>query len=925
MEWSEAARSVWGKLDPASDSWMTLVGHLEDAAAVAGYLWDGFLPPVTRRLICEGLCISDDQGRRLVSWLASVHDIGKATPAFAAKARPLLPQVLDRMRRYGLDARPTPEDRQVPHATAGQVLLDGWLAARYPGSTKRNRDTLTCVIGCHHGTTPSSVALLAARDHPIQLGGGCWDDVRDEILEKMTERVGADVHLATWLSRRTPVSVQVLLTGVVIMADWIASNTDYFPYADGGFADRLSAALAALDLPGPWQPDSDGKSADELLASRFPTLDGFRARPLQESLLSSVREVREPGLFIVEGPMGVGKTEAALLAAEVLAERFGAGGVFVGLPTMATADPMFERVRSWLDSTRVECDVSIALAHGKAALNDSYAGLLHRQWTGTLYGESESSDAGGEVVVNEWLRGRKRNGLASFVVGTIDQSLFAALKAKHVVLRHLGLVGKVVIIDEVHAADDYMRQYLKRLLSWLGAYRTPVILMSATLPPEQRDEFLRAYADGRGHAQVPESSRSDEYPRISIYDGALKQVAVPWDSGYGDVALARLADDSVELVSLLGERLADGGCAAVICNTVARAQETFAVLRDTFGTDVRLVHSRFIAPDRARREAQLVRELGPSGRRPHRLIVVGTQVLEQSLDIDFDLMITDLAPMDLMLQRAGRLHRHARNNRPSGVAQPVLWVRGVVDWQAEPPQSVRGSRAVYGSHRLLRAAAILKGVESIRFPADIPRLVRHAYDPATQPPDGWEEAWRSAEDQEFTQRQRAIARAHTYLMDPPTKPSTMGGLIDVQASDPDKAEEQGKSQVRDSDEGLEVIALWRGSDGLLRLPDGANHNAGAVVPEAVQWGTAADEKLARAMATCTLRLPTSLCYPGVIDAVIADLERMADYSGWQRSRWIAGQLVLTFDDSGVSCLAGRVLAYDSEQGLRVSTPEEPRQ
>ncbi|MFT3859875.1 CRISPR-associated helicase Cas3' [Micropruina sp.] len=922
MEWSCLARSVWGKLDPASDGWMPLVRHLEDAAAVADYLWESFLSPATRGFICESLGLTDDQGRRLVCWLAGIHDIGKATPAFAAKALPILPQVLDRMRDHGLDARPTPEDRQVPHATAGQLLLDDWLAGRYPSSAKRVRSTLTCVVGCHHGATPSALVLQAARNHPLQLGDGRWHEVRVEILDKMTEHVGAGDHLEEWLNRRVSVPVQVLLTGIVIMADWIASNTDYFPYVDDLSGDRLGSALDVLDLPEPWLPIAGAADADQLLVQRFPALEGCRARPLQESLLAQARNAREPGLFIVEGPMGVGKTEAALLAAEVLAERFGLGGVFVGLPTMATADPMFDRVQRWLRTTVTDRDVSITLAHGKAALNDNYAGLLRRNWSGRLYSDSDSGDPVGEVVVNEWLRGRKRNGLASFVIGTIDQSLFAALKAKHIVLRHLGLVGKVVIIDEVHAADDYMREYLKRLLCWLGAYRTPVILMSATLPPGQRDEFLRAYAEGSGSMQSIATSRSDDYPRISMYDHQLAEIAVASDARVLDVSLGRLSDDLDNLVTLLRAALVDGGCAAVICNTVTRAQETFAALRDEFGSHVRLVHSRFIAPDRARREARLVQELGPTGNRPDRLIVVGTQVLEQSLDVDFDLMVTDLAPADLMLQRAGRLHRHARKDRPEGVAHPKLWIRGVVDWQADPPQAVRGSRAVYGSQRILHAASVLKELQSIRLPDDIPRLVRLAYDPEAQPPDGWQDVWHAAEDQDFRQRQRAIARAHTYLIDSPAKPSTISGLIDVEAGDPDRAEEQGKSQVRDSDEGLEVIALWRTADDLLHLPAGIARYAGAVVPEGVQWGTAADEKLARAMAACTLRLPASLCYPAVIDSVISDLECMADYSGWQQSRWIAGQLVLVFDDSGVSQVAGRVLSYDSEQGLRVSSPEE---
>ncbi|MEA5053004.1 MAG: CRISPR-associated helicase Cas3', partial [Propionicimonas sp.] len=522
---------------------------------------------------------------------------------------------------------------------------------------------------------------------------------------------------------------------------------------------------------------------------------------------------------------------------------------------------------------------SLALAHGKAALNDNYATLLHQAWKGQVF--DEDGDGGSShalVVVNQWLRGRKRAGLADFVVGTIDQSLFAALKAKHVVLRHLGLAGKVVIIDEVHAADDYMREYLKRLLGWLGAYRTPVILMSATLPPSQREEFRNAYAQGLD-GETRDLPETDDYPRISV-GNAADEIHVPSEARQVEVGIRQLADDPAALTELLDKALADGGCAAVICNTVRRAQQTFASLVDVFG-DVRLVHSRFIAPERARREADLVRALGPDGSlRPARLIVVGTQVLEQSLDVDFDLMISDLAPVDLLLQRAGRLHRHDRPDRPSPLRQPVLWLRGVQDWSAEPPAAVRGSTAVYGAQRLLAAAAVLQGLPSVRFPQDIPRLVRIAYD-APQVPAEWEAAWADAQEAETTRRRTAVARAQTYLLGAPWESGNLNGLIDVISGDPDRLEEQGKSQVRDGGEGLEVMALRRGDDNYLRLLDGAVHLPGRVVPEGLQWGTADDERLAREMAACTLRLPAAMCYPGVIEGVIRDLERLADYSGWQ--------------------------------------------
>jgi hypothetical protein len=434
---------------------------------------------------------------------------------------------------------------------------------------------------------------------------------------------------------------------------------------------------------------------------------------------------------------------------------------------------------------------------------------------------------------------------------------------------------------------------------------------------------VAAYADGNGD-EIPELAATDEYPRITVSSqGAVLPVLS--DGRELEVRIERVSDGLEVLAQRLDEALSEGGCAAVICNTVSRAQEAFAALSGVFGDDVRLVHSRFIAPDRARREADLVRLLGPDGsQRPQRLVVVGTQVLEQSLDVDFDLMVTDLAPVDLLLQRVGRLHRHDRSGRPASLSSPTLWIRGVVDWSAAPPMAVQGSRAVYRTQGLLAAAAVLRDAESIRLPEDIPRLVRVAYD-APEIPAEWDSAWQDAQKNETTERLRAVARAQTYLMGTPRESMYLNGLIDVVSGDPDRLEEQGKSQVRDGEEGLEVIALWRGSDGFLRLPDRATRFPGRTVTEGLEWGTADDERLARDMAACTLRLPTALCYPGVIERVIDDLERLADYSGWQKSRWIAGQIAVVFDVSDRCAAGGFELSYDAEQGLKFSRPEESHQ
>src|SRR5690606_31927012 len=245
------------------------------------------------------------------------------------------------------------------------------------------------------------------------------------------------------------------------------------------------------------------------------------------------RRMSSPGLMLIEAPMGEGKTEAALAVAEVFAARSGAGGVFVALPTMATGNAMFPRMLQWL---RRLPDVaggglqSVMLAHSKAALNEDF-GELVRAGRRTVAGvehdgrgdewrpRSDRRASSAELVAHQWLHGRKKAMLSSFVVGTVDQLLFMGLKSRHLALRHLALAGKVVVIDEAHAYDAYMNSYLDRVLSWLGAYRVPVVVLSATLPAARRRELAAAYAGARpDDAALAHVAQAAGYPLITTVE-----------------------------------------------------------------------------------------------------------------------------------------------------------------------------------------------------------------------------------------------------------------------------------------------------------------------------------------------------------------------------------------------------------------------
>lgn len=293
-------------------------------------------------------------------------------------------------------------------------------------------------------------------------------------------------------------------------------------------------------------------------------------------MLEAVSRTQEPGIFILEAQMGVGKTEAALGAAEILAKHGGEGGIFFGLPTQATANGIFGRLLAWAEKQPDGLEHSIKLAHGMAELNEAYLRL--QQDTVRVEEDLEADpDADPEIrmMVHQWFRGNKQGLLADFVIGTVDQLLMAALQQKHVMLRHLGLAGKVVVIDECHAYDAYMNCYLDRALTWLGRYKVPVILLSATLPAKRRVELVRAYLNGR---TAPDGlwQTCRGYPLLTWTDGEkVEQTTIPLETEPRRVETFPLTEE--QLTDTLRSALREGGCAGVIVNTVKKAQAIAAV------------------------------------------------------------------------------------------------------------------------------------------------------------------------------------------------------------------------------------------------------------------------------------------------------------------------------------------------------------
>lgn len=360
---SDAARSVWAKSadfeGSAPTAWLPLWTHLSDAGAVAFRLWEDWLPTSTRRLVSSQFGRhGEDAARSLLAFVAATHDLGKATPAFATQ----VPDLAFLMREAGLPFTTMVSDHRhgrLPHGLAGAVLLERWLTDTH-GWDRRSADVITTIVGGHHGVPPTHQMMNEARLRSEMLGEGPWKGVQDELIEHAALATGAAAHLGAWQPVDLSQPVQVVLSALVIVADWIASSSDLFPLLPVGHqppADtttRLDNAWSLLRFPSPWHAGPATGDVAELMSSRFDLPPGAEPRPVQLAAVDAARQMPLPGVMVIEAPMGEGKTEAALLAAEILAGRTGAGGVFVALPTQATTDAHV-RPRAALAGPRPRC------------------------------------------------------------------------------------------------------------------------------------------------------------------------------------------------------------------------------------------------------------------------------------------------------------------------------------------------------------------------------------------------------------------------------------------------------------------------------------------------------------------------------------------------------------------------------------------
>ncbi len=796
----------------------------------------------------------------------------------------------------------------IPHGRVSSIELAKILEMR--GVERRVAKEIARAVGGHHGVFDSASLLLQAA--PQAIGKGLWDESRTWIIDWLAKQ-----HDLSGLPTKREFAGLTLLAGLTTVSDWIASSEEHFPYRpealgppqglDSFLSESKVKAATALDRLG-WRTRL--RLREPLDFQKFFGIPN--PRPLQTECIRISDDLDLPSLVIVEAPMGEGKTEAALFVAERQKQRHDLRGSFIALPTQATSNQMFGRVVKALSHGTSEGIAHLLLLHGHASLSAEFEDLKKRGQTGFLPSSVEPdapTDAqviDAQVMAGEWFTYRKRGLLAPYGVGTVDQALMAALQSKHVFVRLLGLAGKVVVIDEVHAYDTYMSALLERLLAWLRAIGTSVVMLSATLPNSRRAALVKAFA---GEFEIP--SEIPPYPCLTVVSGG--QVRTKAFAAFAPgkrILLEPVPSEATALAVWLRDRISSGGCAAVVCNTVSRAQEIYEACRQTMPGDaddgapvVALLHSRFPFEEREEREQRTLKRFGKPGDavvRPARAVLVATQIIEQSLDIDFDLMVSELPPIDLLFQRAGRLHRHERGLRPTG-EMPTLGLIETPLTAEGAPAFPTGHTKVYEEHILLRTWLILRDCWELKIPEEIRSRVEAVYADTGEVPaePALRSLWEITLEKLQKSRNGDLRQAKLRYLPHPGKGAGIVDLTEMGRDEDDALHPFFQALTRLAERSVTVACLFGNRDELFL-------DRACTRPLSLNNVTMAG-------AAEILRRSCSITHRGVVFS----LEALPVPSAWKKNALLRNCRPLTFDADGCCPVGKRRLRLCPDIGLRV--------
>ena len=726
--------SFWGKAQPLDPDrgpqWHPLPYHCLDVAAVGEALLTQHSG--LRQSLLDLLGLPSEDFIPVLCFLLCLHDIGKFAKKFQAKAPTLY--------RNCFSDDPSRVPDRYDHGAGGLRLFDAddGLFHLPSGPSHRVWRLLVSAVVGHHGAPPQPVI----GENRVTLRpdfGKAGVEAADMFVQQTRDLLALPQALPP-LEREGVRRASFALAGLAVLADWIGSKQEWFPYCEpiqdlqAYWNHAREQAKRAVEASGVLPAESNNHLD-------YGALIGADATPTPMQDWAKCVELPDgAALFMIEDETGSGKTEAALVLAHRLMASGQADGLYVALPTMATANAMFDRLAAaYRQLFSAGAFPSIALAHGARDLHDGFrSAVLAAGRHETPYSQTgnwqEESETTASAACAAWIADdRRRAFLADAGAGTVDQALLSILPSRHQSLRLLGLMRRVLILDEVHAYDAYMQREIERLLEFQAGLGGSAILLSATLPLSVRKRLADAFSNGLGNEEVTHHSVSSDmdYPLATVCGANVRtSTKVDGQPGRARTLPGRFLRTPEEALTAVEQAARSGQAVLYIRNTVDDTLEAHAALTAR-GLAAEVFHARFALVDRLRIEKWVVAMFGKLSTSAQRAgkVLIATQVVEQSLDLDFDALITDLAPIDLMIQRAGRLWRH---HRPEREDQPELLVVGpepIADadekWFS---RAFPRAAYVYKDHaRLWLTAKALADAGSIESPGGLRALIEAVY------------------------------------------------------------------------------------------------------------------------------------------------------------------------------------------------------
>jgi len=704
----------WAKTTQDGQPGKSVVSHLNDVRAVAKLLLS------SRSKLLEKTNCTTEQ----ISSYAGLHDIGKVSPGFQAKCAEWLQQNCLNS-NYGAAY-------EKDHSLVTQFTLQKILQNK---SLKIEPSELwSAILGAHHGKLHRPGIRLRTDD-------GEWQIKRENIIYDF---LGATQLPDFPIEDNWP--FLWWLTGLISVSDWIGSAEEWFPVAQETIPDESKKnAIRALNAIGFAVPNiKQGLSFGEVF------VDSSSNKPFEQNDLQAKAEqfIREPGIYIIEAPMGMGKTEAALWCVYQLMQSEKASGFYFALPTQATSNRIHIRINEFLRRITDSQSLSRLVHSGSWLLDDVKVP--------TLRPVTDSEKESNRNAI-DWFASRKRGLLAPFGVGTIDQALMSVIAVKHFFVRQYALAGKVIILDEVHSYDLYTGTLIKTLCERLLPLGCTIILLSATLTTEIKKRFIGAVSQ----------THENQYPLITGTGIASVKVAAPEPKEIN----IRIKDENDAIVEAFN-KAQHGASVLWVCDTVNKAQQMFdlARARKQANVEIGLLHARYPVFRRQELEEYWMEKLGKDSKNRSACILFSTQIVEQSVDLDADFMISELAPTDMLLQRMGRLWRHCRNNRPIKIKAPEFWIieenhssEEFENASAKEIKKMFGTKSmVYAPYVLLRSFQLWKDKKSIKIPIDIRDLLEKTYKVKEVEPKGWQDLAEEIEGNDFALKQTAEFEANVW-------------------------------------------------------------------------------------------------------------------------------------------------------------------